>query len=166
MCSMGGVATAGWKFMGVLMVAMLPGFVEAAGLVRDACKTFGDDTFDKGCGFGCGANSWNGADYGACSTTEWTPAECNTRCTSPSACSPRTSRLPDCCVARALHHLVLHTLVRVLISLSACSHFALLSLLLFTSIDFQQDTAMSVRPPSRVPPSLHFVLIHSTVFLL
>ena len=50
--------------------------------------------------------------------------------TSPSACSPRTSRLPDCCVARALHHLVLHTLVRVLISLTACSHFALLSLLL------------------------------------
>ena len=76
MCSMGGGGAAGRKVMWVLMVAMLPGFVEAAGLVRDACQTFGDAYFVRGCGHGCGAATVNSA----CSTTEWTPAECNTRC--------------------------------------------------------------------------------------
>ena len=76
MCSMGGGGAAVWKVMRVLMVAMLPGFVEAAGLVRDACKAFGDADFDIGCHFGCGASS----DYGTCPATERTPAECDTKC--------------------------------------------------------------------------------------
>ena len=132
------------------MVAMLPGVVEAAGLVRDACKTFGDDTFGKGCGFGCGANSWNGADYGACSTTEWTPAECNTRCVrhrphvllAPPA-SPTAAlrvRFTTWCCTRSFVCLCLCP------GLTACSHFTFLSLLLFTgtSIDFQQVTMSNV----------------------
>ena len=76
MCSMGGGGAAGRKVMWVLMVAMLPGFVEAAGLVRDACQTFGTVWFDEGCGFGCGADTWNGA----CTVTERTPAECDAKC--------------------------------------------------------------------------------------
>ena len=76
MCSMGGGGAAGRKVMWVLMVAMLPGFVEAAGLVRDACKTFGGYYFGYGCGFGCGMDST----IGACPATELTPAECDTRC--------------------------------------------------------------------------------------
>ena len=76
MCSMRGGATAGWKFMGVLMVAMLPGVVEAAGLVRDACKAFGGTYFVFGCHYGCGASS----NIGSCPATERTPAECDTRC--------------------------------------------------------------------------------------
>ena len=77
MCSMGGGGAAGWKVLRVLMVAMLPGFVEAAGLVRDACKTFSSEAyFDMGCGFGCGMASGSGT----CSATERTPAECDTRC--------------------------------------------------------------------------------------
>ena len=76
MCSMGGVGAAGWKVLWVLMVAMLPGFVEAAGLVRDACKAFGVTYFDYGCGYGCGASSSSGT----CPATERTPAECDTQC--------------------------------------------------------------------------------------
>ena len=76
MCSMGGGRVAGWKVMWVLMVAMLPGVVEAGNLVRDACKTFGDLYFDAGCGFGCGASSY----YDACPATERTPVECDTKC--------------------------------------------------------------------------------------
>ena len=76
MCSMGGGGAAGRKVMWVLMVAMLPGVVEAAGLVRDLCMTFGDYHFDNGCDFGCGAIS----DNGACPATEPTPAECDTNC--------------------------------------------------------------------------------------
>ena len=75
MCSMGGGGAAGRKVMWVLMVAMLPGFVEAAGLVRDGCKTFGDAFFDFGCHLGCGASI-----TGACPATERTPAECDTEC--------------------------------------------------------------------------------------
>ena len=56
---------AGWKVMRVLMVAMLPGVVEAAGLVRDACQTFRFDFhFEIGCSF----------------AMTRTPAECDTRC--------------------------------------------------------------------------------------
>ena len=77
MCSVGGGGAAGRKVMWVLLVAMLPGFVEAAGLVRDACKTFSSYTaFGYGCGFGCGAANHNGA----CPATERTPAECDTKC--------------------------------------------------------------------------------------
>jgi hypothetical protein len=75
MCSVGGGGAAVRKVMRVLMVAMLPGFVEAAGLVRDACKTFGGDAFGYGCDFGCGASL-----NGACPATERTPAECDTKC--------------------------------------------------------------------------------------
>ena len=81
MCSMGGGGAAGRKVMRVLMVAMLPGFVEAAGLVRDACKAFGTGAFVNGCNF----------------AMTRTPAECDAECV--------RHRLPDCCVARALHHL-------------------------------------------------------------
>ena len=77
MCSVRGGGVAGRKVMWVLMVAMLPGFVEAAGLVRDGCKTFGDAYFDAGCGIACGASHpYNGA----CPATERTPAECDTKC--------------------------------------------------------------------------------------
>ena len=77
MCSMGGGRAAGRKVMWVLLVAMLPGFVEAAGLVRDGCKTFSSDAFfDAGCGFGCGADS----SVGTCTATERTPAQCDTEC--------------------------------------------------------------------------------------
>ena len=76
MCSIGGSGAVGRKVMGVLMVAMLPGFVEAAGLVRDACQTFGNGYFDKGCNFGCGGSNNNGA----CTAAERTPAECDTEC--------------------------------------------------------------------------------------
>ena len=127
MCSMGGGGAAGRKVMWVLMVAMLPGVVEAAGLVRDACKTFGGNYFDSAAATGVvRAPTRCLPRYGA--DARGVRHEMRT---SPSACSPRTSRLPDCCVARALHHLVLHTLVRVLISLIACSHFAFLSSSLF-----------------------------------
>ena len=64
MCSMGGGGAAVRKVMRVLMVAMLPGFVEAAGLVRDACKTFGSGWFDNGCSY----------------AMTRTPAECDTHC--------------------------------------------------------------------------------------
>ena len=64
MCSMGGGGAAGRKVMWVLMVAMLPGFVEAAGLVRDACKTLGGTFFVYGCGY----------------AMTRTPAECDTKC--------------------------------------------------------------------------------------
>ena len=76
MCSMGGGGAAVWKVLRVLMVAMLPGVVEAAGLVRDGCLTFGGYEFDHGCGWACGADS----NDGACPATERTPAECDTRC--------------------------------------------------------------------------------------
>ena len=76
MCSMGGGGAAVWKVLRVLLVAMLPGFVEAAGLVRDACKTFGTYYFDSGCHLGCGASSISGP----CPATERTPAECDTYC--------------------------------------------------------------------------------------
>ena len=76
MCSMGGGRAAVWKVMGVLLVAMLPGFVEAAGLVRDACQTFGNEYFDRGCSYGCGASSKTGT----CPATERTPAECDLYC--------------------------------------------------------------------------------------
>ena len=80
MCSMGGGGAAGRKVMWVLMVAMLPGFVEAAGLVRDACKAFGgtfsgSGYFEVGCDYACGA-TYNGA----CPATERTPAECDAYC--------------------------------------------------------------------------------------
>ena len=75
---MGGGGAAGRKVMWVLMVAMLPGFVEAAGLVRDACKAFGClcVAFNWGCDYGCGAGTYGGA----CPATERTPAECDTKC--------------------------------------------------------------------------------------
>ena len=76
MCSRGGGGAAMRKVMGVLMVAMLPGFVEAAGLVRDACMTFGSGGFDYGCSWACGASSYGGA----CPATERTPAQCDTTC--------------------------------------------------------------------------------------
>ena len=76
MCSMGGGGAVVRKVMGVLMVAMLPGFVEAAGLVKDGCMTFGNYQFDGGCGFGCGASG----STGACPATERTPAQCDTTC--------------------------------------------------------------------------------------
>ena len=78
MCSMGGDGAAGWKVMRVLMVAMLPGFVEAAGLVRDACKAFGYSTFDVGCSMACGAQY--PFDSGACHATDRTPGQCDTIC--------------------------------------------------------------------------------------
>ena len=76
MCSMRGGGAAEWKVMCVLMVVMLPGVVEAAGLVRNGCKTFGNDGFDFGCDFGCGALSH----IGNCSATERTTAECDSYC--------------------------------------------------------------------------------------
>ena len=77
MCSMGGGGAAGRKVMWVLMVAMLPGVVEAAGLVRDGCRTFGGNVFfEYGCGYGCGASSASST----CPATERTPAECDTKC--------------------------------------------------------------------------------------
>ena len=79
MCSMGGGGAAGRKVMWVLMVAMLPGVVEAAGLVRDGCKAFGSGHFDYGCGIGCGADQ-SSFSSGTCPATERTPAECDTRC--------------------------------------------------------------------------------------
>ena len=75
MCSMGGGGAAVWKVMRVLMVAMLPGVAEAAGLVRDACQMFGNEYFDYGCSYGCGDSSGT-----TCPATERTPAECDTRC--------------------------------------------------------------------------------------
>ena len=53
-----------WKVMGVLMVAMLPGFVEAAGLVKDACRIMKAGSFDYGCGY----------------AMTQTPAECSSAC--------------------------------------------------------------------------------------
>ena len=77
MCSMGGGGAAGRKVMWVLLVAMLPGFVEAAGLVRDACQTFGSSSaFDYGCDYGCGSDYHSDT----CPATERTPAECDTQC--------------------------------------------------------------------------------------
>ena len=77
MCSMGGGGAAGRKVMWVLMVAMLPGFVEAAGLVRVACQTFSSNGyFGGGCSRACGADS----SFGTCPATERTPAECDTKC--------------------------------------------------------------------------------------
>ena len=77
MCSMGGGGAAEWNVLRVLMVAMLPGFVEAAGLVRDACKAFSASMyFGYGCGYGCGMAS----ESGTCPATERTPAECDTKC--------------------------------------------------------------------------------------
>ena len=77
MCSFGGSGAAGRKVMWVLLVAMLPGVVEAAGLVRDGCKTFSSSGyFGYGCGFGCGASS----NTGTCPATERTPAECDAKC--------------------------------------------------------------------------------------
>ena len=65
MCSMGGGGAAWWKVMWVLMVAMLPGVVEAAGLVRDACKaSYNHYAFENGCG----------------SAMTRTPTECDTSC--------------------------------------------------------------------------------------
>ena len=78
MCSMGGGEAAGRKAMGVLMVVMLPGVVEAGDLVRDACKTFSSDwAFQYGCGAACGAFNPSGS---SCALPERTPAECDTRC--------------------------------------------------------------------------------------
>ena len=74
---MGGVGAAVWKVMGVLLVAMLPGVAEAAGLIRDACKAFGGNRFDYGCGMACGASNV----IGYCTDgPERTPAECDTEC--------------------------------------------------------------------------------------
>ena len=137
MCSMRGGGAAGRKVMWVLMVAMLPGVVEAGKLVRDACQTFGSGYFENGCSMGCGANTYSGN----CSATERTPAECDAKCV--------RHRLPDCCVARALHHLVLHTLVRVLISLIACSpslSSLLLSSLLLNRIYLYVSTFPALLP--------------------
>ena len=78
MCSIGGGGAAGWKVLWVLMVAMLPGVVEAAGLVRDGCQTFGGYYFDQGCRAACGTTWWNGNLN--CPVTERTPAECDTKC--------------------------------------------------------------------------------------
>ena len=78
MCSVGGGGAAVWKVMGVLLVAMLPGVVEAAGLLRDACKTFGGGFFENGCGFGCGLSSYPWTD--ACPAMERTPTECDAKC--------------------------------------------------------------------------------------
>ena len=81
MCSMGGGGAAGRKVMWVLMVAMLPGFVEAAGLLKDACMTFGSGYsggyFDYGCEVACGAYNPSGS---SCALPERTPAECDTYC--------------------------------------------------------------------------------------
>ena len=81
---MGGGKAAGWKVMGVLLMAMLPGVVEAGNLVWDECRPFGNyllglkEQFEYGCGFGCG---WNDGSQGDCTDgPERTPAECKTRC--------------------------------------------------------------------------------------
>ena len=87
---MGGVGAAVWKVMGVLLVAMLPGVVEAAGLVRDACQTFDNIYFGVGCGFGCGASTSSGT----CPATERTPEECDTTCVQNSASVRPPSHTP------------------------------------------------------------------------
>ena len=76
MCSVGGGGAAVWKVMRVLMVAMLPGVVEAGNLVRDGCKAFGNVAFDRGCSKACGAIT----PTSTCSATERTPTECDTEC--------------------------------------------------------------------------------------
>ena len=76
MCSMGRGGAAVWKVMGVLLVAMLPGVVEAAGLVKEACRTFGSGYFENGCSMGCGAQYTSDT----CPATERTPAECAAKC--------------------------------------------------------------------------------------
>ena len=81
MCSMGGGGAAWWKVMWGLMVAMLPGFVEAGELVRVACLSFGNglavQPFEFGCGVACGKDYPTGACLPA---TELTPWECDNKC--------------------------------------------------------------------------------------
>jgi hypothetical protein len=79
---MGGGGAAGLKVMGVLMVVMLTGVVEAGNLVRDGCKTFGSGgSFDYGCSMACGADD----QYGVCPAADaidqerpW--SECDYKC--------------------------------------------------------------------------------------
>ena len=124
MCSMRGGGEAGRKVVGVLMVAMLPG-VEAAGLVRYACQTFGNGYFkahfDFGCNFACGGSYTGGSFTGpttACSATDRTPGECATKCLNGNVRHrPHLLLAPPASLTAALRvrfTTMLHTLVLVL----------------------------------------------------
>ena len=77
MCSMRGGGAVGWKVMGVLVVAMLLGVVEAAKLVRDGCRDLGVDDFKAGCSIACGA-TWPGGEE--CEDTDRSSEDCYAKC--------------------------------------------------------------------------------------
>ena len=146
----------GRKILKLLMMAALLGVVEAGGLVRDGCWTFrcsdfpggGAGTvagFSYGCSYACGQN-WD--PYGDCPATDQTPADCDTKCVRQhprlllAPVSSSHLRLLECCVARALHHILVcssgeahaRTLVRVLQDVFARVLTSLSSLLLSFSL--------------------------------
>jgi len=106
----------GRKILKLLMMAALLGVVEAGGLVRDGCYTFSCSSilqdsyagFRYGCNYGCGVEYV----HQSCPATESTPADCDTKCVRQhprlllAPVSSSHLRLLECCVARALHHLL------------------------------------------------------------
>ena len=78
------------KVLWVLMMAMLPGVVDAGDLIWNVCKTFGNKPFDDGCSSACGAKSMF---ENFCTATELTPAECYTKCVRNSACPTAALRV-------------------------------------------------------------------------